>query len=45
MYVSLQSRMHAGRPSLNVSVARDQEVNVATQLELGVRLLQAQSHM
>ncbi|KAJ8690615.1 hypothetical protein PTI98_012028 [Pleurotus ostreatus] len=28
-----------------LALARDQEVNITAQLELGVRLLQAQSHM
>ena len=28
-----------------ISVARDQEVDIPTQLDTGVRLLQAQSHM
>lgn len=29
----------------SATVARDQEVDIPSQLELGVRLLQAQSHM
>lgn len=28
-----------------MEVARDQEINIPTQLGLGVRLLQAQAHM
>jgi len=31
--------------TFQTTVARDQEVDIPTQLKLGVRLLQAQSHM